>query len=661
MTSRILIFLLLFATDALALNPVKFAPDYIPEATRSRALSSASIYVGNPNTDPTVLVNQKELSVVQENGSVVAVTQPINTNAGGIPIYNGSPVQLVVDGDYSMTVLDSYGDQVYYTPYDASFSFLPENISVFDTLALMGAETLSEGAIYRVKGTLSAGDGAGGLYLIKTLAAYGGLPVASRDLLVNSGSHVAVLQTNRVVDTIAGLRNTVPVEGLLYQTRYRNVQGDAGGLFFNFVADGAPGTYTDNEGTIIVPNGGDGSGAFIAQLSDSIDPLIFGAVGDAGTTDDLTALNAALAFSVTSKLPVLFQGDYTISDTLHIPAGAYTLSTQSATLRELSGSELADGVIFDSGNNPGYYQLPTLTGFDGVALSVRSILVDIYVARILFSGVAVQFETGASGSTSNVLDSKVMFETISSATTAVKYLQVFDADTIKNCGVVGKFITGITNGVIFEGPAAAVRTGNFIKVEDVNLTGGGGGFLVNNTGATINRFTAAVSSRFNGGGFTDVSPTQIATGQWLDCDINLNSEITFDQTNQANGLLVGCKIKLRKQIDILSAKPLVLDTDTIAEFDSGTMEYSTDAIYSIELQASLASLGAREFSFYHIFADANYPQWQVQVVTDSQLSFQSVIDKSDVEDGKVDLRFRNNTGGLLPIGTTAVVAVKRAY
>jgi len=104
------------AQFAFAYNVVKLSPEYFPNTSIGRALGTASIYVGTPDLDPTVVANQKTLSVQQEDGTIVAVTQPIYTSAGGVPTYLGSPVTLLVDGDYSLTVLDSNGSQIYYVP-----------------------------------------------------------------------------------------------------------------------------------------------------------------------------------------------------------------------------------------------------------------------------------------------------------------------------------------------------------------------------------------------------------------------------------------------------------------------------------------------------------------------------------------------------------------
>jgi len=116
---KTLLYLVIFiflAQPVFALNIVELSPGYYPQTAAGRPLATADIYVGTPDLDPTVVANQKTLSVQQEDGTVVAVAQPIHTNAGGVPTYLGSPVTLLVEGDYSLAVLDSSGVQIYYVP-----------------------------------------------------------------------------------------------------------------------------------------------------------------------------------------------------------------------------------------------------------------------------------------------------------------------------------------------------------------------------------------------------------------------------------------------------------------------------------------------------------------------------------------------------------------
>lgn len=91
--------------------------DYFPDPTKGRPVFNGSVYFGNPDTDPEILGNRKTVTLRQEDGTEVPVTgpgQPLVTGPGGVILYNGSPVQTLVDGNYSIKVLNSQGAQVYY-------------------------------------------------------------------------------------------------------------------------------------------------------------------------------------------------------------------------------------------------------------------------------------------------------------------------------------------------------------------------------------------------------------------------------------------------------------------------------------------------------------------------------------------------------------------
>ena len=79
---------------------------YVPNKDKFGTYFDAKIYVGEPD-NPNPRTSQKEIRLVQEDGTSVIAQQPIRTNAGGIPVYNGSVVALDVDGDYSLAIDDS--------------------------------------------------------------------------------------------------------------------------------------------------------------------------------------------------------------------------------------------------------------------------------------------------------------------------------------------------------------------------------------------------------------------------------------------------------------------------------------------------------------------------------------------------------------------------
>lgn len=87
---------------------------YINDPLQGRTLFYGKIFVGEPDLDPEVVGNQKQLRIVQENGTKVDVPQPFILSAGGSPVYNGATVRLDVDGNYSLKILDKSGEQTYY-------------------------------------------------------------------------------------------------------------------------------------------------------------------------------------------------------------------------------------------------------------------------------------------------------------------------------------------------------------------------------------------------------------------------------------------------------------------------------------------------------------------------------------------------------------------
>lgn len=97
-------------------NEVRLPYNYYPDPTRGRPVFNGSIYVGRADSDPQIVANRLQVTAIQEDGTAVPIAQPIKTGAGGVPMLNGSPIQLQVSGEYSIKVLDTYGAQVYYAP-----------------------------------------------------------------------------------------------------------------------------------------------------------------------------------------------------------------------------------------------------------------------------------------------------------------------------------------------------------------------------------------------------------------------------------------------------------------------------------------------------------------------------------------------------------------
>jgi hypothetical protein len=94
------------------------------------------------------------------------------------------------------------------------------------------------------------------------------------------------------VDTISDLRAVTGFNNPVY-VRGHTIIGKGSGIF-EYKTGAAPGTYVDDNGNTIIPNGGDGSTAWIRQLPDGFHHTEdFGVIGD-GITDDTIAMQAAL-------------------------------------------------------------------------------------------------------------------------------------------------------------------------------------------------------------------------------------------------------------------------------------------------------------------------------------------------------------------------------
>lgn len=91
------------------MSEIKTPFPYFGDPNKSRALFNAQLYFGVPDTDPTIASNQKLVKAVQEDGTEVTLSQPVSTNSGGLPTYNGSPVRLSISGNYSFKAFNSKG------------------------------------------------------------------------------------------------------------------------------------------------------------------------------------------------------------------------------------------------------------------------------------------------------------------------------------------------------------------------------------------------------------------------------------------------------------------------------------------------------------------------------------------------------------------------
>lgn len=103
----------------MAERPFSLNIPYVANPSLDQAVGLGFVYIGNQDLDPSIEANRKTVVVVQENGTRVVIqpsAQPLTLGVGGVILYQGSPVVVLVDGVYSAKVTNSLGAQVYYVP-----------------------------------------------------------------------------------------------------------------------------------------------------------------------------------------------------------------------------------------------------------------------------------------------------------------------------------------------------------------------------------------------------------------------------------------------------------------------------------------------------------------------------------------------------------------
>lgn len=167
-------------------NPYEYFAD--PESPK--ALAGGEVYFGLPTYDPLQPENRKAVYIAQEDGGSVRIDQPVKLGNGGVPMYNGSPAVILIDGPYSMRVLDKNGASKYYTanvnhlssidvgiapkeeiltvsgsPSALTFDNLDVSVAAFDMIG----DNVDNGPLYRDIDYAVADGGAGVITLINPI------------------------------------------------------------------------------------------------------------------------------------------------------------------------------------------------------------------------------------------------------------------------------------------------------------------------------------------------------------------------------------------------------------------------------------------------------------------------------------------------------------
>lgn len=121
--------------------------------------------------------------------------------------------------------------------------------------------------------------------------------------------------------------------------------GDAGGGPARTWATGTPGTYVDNGGSIIVPTGGDGSGAWVGPITHPWTVREFGAKGDS-VTDDTASIQAAHTASANVLYPA---GTYLVSSAIAITQNNTNMRGDGNATKVVTNNVTSD--IYTLGDN----------------------------------------------------------------------------------------------------------------------------------------------------------------------------------------------------------------------------------------------------------------------------------------------------------------------
>ena len=215
----------------MSLNFVANPYSYYSNRNKTGPLYNGEIYVGNPDTDPTIPANQKQVTAKQEDGTQVPIAQPVSTNSGGYAVDSaGNPVVLLVDGNYSIRVNDRLG-----------------------RLALEQSN-VNEGV------PLTANDIGRGLDKIP----------------LNSYLRVSTIEKLRLSEPEVNLEN-IFLNG-------HTLEGIGGG---NFYYDESDTTSPDDNGTIIVTNGGK---RWKREENGYVTPEMFGCIDGSSLPESMDAI-----------------------------------------------------------------------------------------------------------------------------------------------------------------------------------------------------------------------------------------------------------------------------------------------------------------------------------------------------------------------------------
>jgi len=296
------------------MNRIKLAPAYFPNPTIGRPISNGELYIGEVDLDPEVVANQKQVYAQQEDGTRVAMSQPISLDAGGTPIHNGSPVTLFVSDDYALKVLDKLGAQVYYVPSQVEITS-PEDSFCYPNY--QAVDQGAAGALQTIYACILAIGANAGTIVLRNNNPMSATTVYTLSTDITIPSNIVIKIENGALLSIDSTK-TFTVNGFF-----------SAGLYQVF--------------------SGDGSVSFGTGAIEEVYPEWFGAIAN-GSTDSSLAIQKAVDASLASSIRFTFSnGEYYISTQINVVSqngyDSFYLSGQGAGNTKLY-NEVANGSLF---------------------------------------------------------------------------------------------------------------------------------------------------------------------------------------------------------------------------------------------------------------------------------------------------------------------------